>query len=107
IASDIGIVAVAQLQARHGLSLRALQRLFHDYVGTSPKWVINRYRLHEAIERLRSGRQVSWTDLALQLGYYDQAHFTRDFRQLAGCTPARFEAAVAGQTGTVPAMRRT
>jgi AraC-like DNA-binding protein len=90
IAADRGILRVDDLVVRHGMSKRALQRLFNDYVGVSPKWVIGRYRLHEAIERLAAGRPVDWTALALDLGYFDQAHFIRDFRQLAGRTPGEY-----------------
>lgn len=91
IAIDRELLTTDQLAQRHGLGARALQRLFRDYVGATPKWVINRYRLHEAIERLREGRQVAWSELALSLGYFDQAHFNRDFRRLVGGTPAQFE----------------
>ena len=78
------------LAARHGMGLRALQRLFDDYVGVGPKWVISRYRLHEAVDRLADGDSVDWTALALDLGYFDQAHFIRDFRSLVGRTPGEF-----------------
>lgn len=97
IASDRDLLSVEQLVQRHGLGVRALQRLFRDYVGAGPKWVINRYRLHEAIERLRAGRQAAWSDLALGLGYFDQAHFNRDFRRLVGRTPAQFESDLAAE----------
>lgn len=89
-ATDLAINTAEELAGRCGLGLRALQRLFNDYVGASPKWVINRYRLHEAIERLAAGTAVDWTELALSLGYYDQAHFNRDFRQLVGRSPGEF-----------------
>ncbi|MDO1529914.1 helix-turn-helix domain-containing protein [Fulvimonas sp. R45] len=79
-----------QLAERAGLGLRALQRLFRDYVGASPKWTINRYRLHEAVARLQAGGEVAWAELALALGYYDQAHFARDFRRLTGLAPGAF-----------------
>lgn len=69
---------------------RALQRLFGEYVGVSPKWVIRRYRLHEALERVDEGGVVDWPGLALDLGYFDQAHFIRDFRSLVGRTPATY-----------------
>jgi AraC-like DNA-binding protein len=55
-----------------------------------PKWVINRYRLHEAVERLQEGAQINFSELAMELGYFDQAHFIRDFRKLVGCTPVAF-----------------
>ncbi|WP_266156990.1 helix-turn-helix domain-containing protein [Dyella silvatica] len=87
IANDRSLTSVEQLTALSGLSKRALQRLFRQYVGVGPKWVINRYRLHEAIAQLQAGKPVLWADLALELGYFDQAHFIRDFRQLVGRSP--------------------
>ena len=90
IDADRSLVRADALAARHGMSLRALQRLFDDYVGVGPKWVINRCRLHEAVDRLADGAAVDWTALALDLGYFDQAHFIRDFRTLVGRTPGEF-----------------
>jgi len=90
IEQDRTLTRADTLAARHGMSLRALQRLFDDYVGVGPKWVINRYRLHEAVDRLADGDSVDWTALALDLGYFDQAHFIRDFRSLVGRTPGEF-----------------
>jgi AraC-like DNA-binding protein len=79
--------AVAQ---EAGLSLRSLQRLFSEYVGVSPKWVIQRYRLHDAMERLEAGQPVDLPGLALALGYYDQAHFTKAFKTFLGRTPTGY-----------------
>ncbi|ODV10351.1 MAG: hypothetical protein ABT19_13545 [Rhodanobacter sp. SCN 68-63] len=90
IAHDSTLTTVTELGRRHGIDQRNLQRLFRTYVGASPKWTINRYRLHEAIERLQSGAPPAWTELALALGYYDQAHFIRDFRRLVGRAPASY-----------------
>lgn len=90
IAATREITTARRLAAHCGIGLRALQRLFGDYVGASPKWVINRYRLHEAVERLAAGDAVDWADLALELGYFDQAHFNRDFRKLVGRAPGAF-----------------
>jgi AraC-like DNA-binding protein len=73
-----------------GTGVRALQRLFGEYVGVSPKWVIARYRLHEAEARLSAGEDVDLAALALDLGYYDQAHFTRDFQAIVGRPPAAY-----------------
>jgi len=90
IADDRSVTSVDHLTERTGLNKRALQRLFQQYVGIGPKWVIKRYRLHEAVAQLQEGRPVVWADLALELGYFDQAHFIRDFRQLVGRTPAEY-----------------
>jgi AraC-like DNA-binding protein len=86
---------VAELASRHGLSNRALQRLFGRYIGVSPKWVLRRYRLHEASERIASREFEDFSTLALDLGYADQAHFNRDFRSLLGVSPAVYARACA------------
>lgn len=87
---DRTLVRVDQLLERWRMGKRALQRLFGEYVGVGPKWVINRYRLHEALERLHSVAAVDWAELALNLGYFDQSHFIRDFRALVGKTPLQY-----------------
>ncbi len=79
------------LARRSALGKRTLQRLFGEYIVVSPKWVIRRYRLHEAIERLRSGERLDYAQLALELGYFDQAHLINDFKFLLGYTPAGFQ----------------
>lgn len=89
-ATDRGITRVEHLVRGIGIGVRVLQRLFAEYVGVSPKWVIQRYRLHEAAERIAAGEVAGWADLALELGYADQAHFIRDFRRWVGRTPADY-----------------
>jgi AraC-like DNA-binding protein len=90
IAENREIVSVEQIVKMARLGKRTLQQLFNSYVGVGPKWVINRYRLHEAVERLQAGADISFSELAMELGYFDQAHFNRDFRKLVGCTPAGY-----------------
>ena len=93
ITDDPGLRRVDQLAASSGMTPRTLQRLFADYVGVSPKWVMRRARLHEAAERADSGEPVDWAALASDLGYADQAHLTRDFTVTIGVPPARYAAA--------------
>ncbi|MCA9751878.1 MAG: helix-turn-helix transcriptional regulator [Gemmatimonadetes bacterium] len=102
-ALDRSIVKVADLQALAGLGLRSLQRLFAEYVGVSPKWVIQRYRLHEAAERLAAGPE-DHASLALEIGYADQSHFIRDFKSIVGVTPAAYVRA-AGPSATPESPR--
>jgi AraC-like DNA-binding protein len=92
---DPAVVRVDELAARHAMSPRTLQRLFRRYVGVSPKWVLQRYRLHEAAERIAEGRDGDWAATALELGYFDQAHFIRDFKALIGASPAQYAGAAA------------
>ena len=90
VVDDRQMHSAKALADQFDMSLRATQRLFNDYVGIGPKWVINRYRVHEAIARVQAGGAVSWTALALDLGYFDQAHFITDFRKLVGETPVGY-----------------
>ena len=84
------ITRVDDLVEHFHLNKRTLQRLFSQYVGVSPKWVIKRYRLHEAAERLANGEDVDWASMALDLEYFDQAHFIKDFKAIVGKTPAEY-----------------
>jgi AraC-like DNA-binding protein len=85
---DRTLTRVSDFADRAGLSVRALQRLFLDCVGVSPKWVILRYRVHEAIER--ASADVDWARLAADLGYSDQAHLVRDFTAAIGVPPTAY-----------------
>lgn len=90
ILADRDLTQAEAVAREFGMNLRSLQRLFREYVGVSPKWVIQRYRLHDAMERLESNQPVDLPALALALGYFDQAHFTKAFKALLGRTPARY-----------------
>ncbi|MFF3639522.1 DUF6597 domain-containing transcriptional factor [Streptomyces sp. NPDC002564] len=90
IRGDRSIRRVAAFARAEGLSVRALQRLFSAYVGVGPKWIILRYRIHEALERAESEEDVDWADLAATLGYADQAHLVRDFTATVGVPPTAY-----------------
>jgi len=89
VETDPTIMRVDQLAAAAGTGQRALQRLTRERLGLSPKWLIQRRRLHEAVARLKTG-EVPLADLAHNLGYADQAHFTRDFARVTGTTPGAY-----------------
>ncbi|MGL5889333.1 MAG: AraC family transcriptional regulator [Bacteroidia bacterium] len=91
ICNNRNLLRVEKICADEKLSIRQLQRLFSVWVGVSPKWMIQRYRLHEAVEELNTARTPpDWIGLAEKLGYFDQAHFIRDFRRLVGETPLAY-----------------
>ncbi len=96
IVAERQILRVDDLADLAGLGARSLQRLFGRYVGVGPKWVIARYRLHEAAERLAAGGRVDLAELAQDLGYFDQPHFIRDFRRLVGRAPGDYAQAMRG-----------
>ncbi|MFE5188736.1 DUF6597 domain-containing transcriptional factor [Streptomyces sp. NPDC056628] len=90
VRADRSIRRVADLARDHGLSVRALQRLFSAYVGVSPKWCILRHRIHDALEHAGTRAGVDWAALAHELGYADQAHLVRDFTATVGVPPTAY-----------------
>lgn len=98
ILAEREIKTVEDLVRRAGIGKRSIQRVFREYVGVNPKWVIRRYRLHELTEQIQSGAQLDWAALALDLGYFDQAHLINDFRDIVGCSPVEYQKQVAKKT---------
>ncbi|MFE7838477.1 DUF6597 domain-containing transcriptional factor [Streptomyces sp. NPDC057474] len=94
IRTDRTIRRVTDFARAEGMSVRLLQRLFSAYVGVGPKWVILRYRIHEALERAETDRAIDWAALAADLGYADQAHLVRDFTATVGVPPTAYAEAV-------------
>lgn len=90
ISADRTITRVDDIADRLNISKRTLQRLFRQYVGVSPKWVIQHYRLHDAADQLANGEAPDLSALALNLGYFDQAHFIKDFKAMVGSTPLEY-----------------
>lgn len=95
IRDDRDLRQVEQLADLAQVSMRQLQRLFAQYVGVSPKWMIRRYRLQEAAELIASATHIDWAQIALELGYADQAHFNRDFKAVIGRSPGSYRKALA------------
>jgi AraC-like DNA-binding protein len=87
---DRELVRVAQVEETCGVGTRSLQRLFQAYVGVSPKWVLSRYRMHDVVTALDEGYDGSLADLAAAYGWFDQAHFTREFTDLVGVPPRTY-----------------
>jgi AraC-like DNA-binding protein len=90
IATSADVRRVSDLVRTSGRSERTLHRLFARYVGASPAWVIRRYRLRAAAERLTASPPADVRAIAWELGYADQAHFIRDFRATIGVTPGAY-----------------
>lgn len=94
---DRALIRVAQVEERCDIGTRRLQRLFERYVGVSPKWVLSRYRMHDVVTRLDEGYDGPLADLAAEHGWFDQAHFTREFTDLVGVPPSGYLAGAAPQ----------
>lgn len=90
VRADKSLIKVDQLVEQFDTSKRSLQRMFKRYVGVSPKWVIKRYRLHEVAGEIVENGETDWAQLAVDLGYFDQSHFIKDFRSIVGQTPKEY-----------------
>lgn len=91
VENDPAVRSVGQVCELFHLTERSLQRLVRRRLGLSPKWLIQRRRLHEVAERLRTDGGTLAT-LAADLGYADESHLVRDFRTVTGMTPRTFSA---------------
>jgi AraC-like DNA-binding protein len=83
-----GCLSISGLADRSGLSLRQFERRFAAEVGMSPKLYARVARFEAAVESKAREPHLRWTDVAHDLGYHDQMHMVRDFRQLASSTPS-------------------
>jgi len=90
VKEDREITKVDEICELFHLNKRTLQRLFDQYVGVSPKWVIQLYRLQNAAETIEHQPHLDWSELSAELGYYDQSHFIKDFRAIIGKTPDEY-----------------
>lgn len=72
------------------LSRRQFERRFKALLGQSPREYAKMQRFRFALQQFQKDPTQSFTQLALSSGYYDQAHFNRDFKELAGVTPKEY-----------------
>ncbi|WP_228000763.1 AraC family transcriptional regulator [Nocardia australiensis] len=87
---DQELTRVDQVTERFGVPIRTLQRMFRRYVGAGPKWVLRRYRLQDGADLLARGHIDDLAALAATLGYFDQAHFSREFAAEVGMAPMEY-----------------
>ncbi|MEU6190713.1 helix-turn-helix domain-containing protein [Nocardia sp. NPDC047038] len=90
MATDQELTRVDQIAERFDVPARTLQRMFRRYVGAGPKWVLRRYRLQDGADLLAKGRTEDLAALAAELGYFDQAHFSREFTAEVGMAPLEY-----------------
>jgi AraC-like DNA-binding protein len=86
LAKSHGSVPVQQLADETGYGRRYFSERFRDTIGVSPKSAARVFRFERAC-RLIADKQLGLTHVAIECGYYDQAHLTREWSALAGCSP--------------------
>ncbi|HEX2099532.1 MAG TPA: helix-turn-helix domain-containing protein [Candidatus Synoicihabitans sp.] len=90
-------IRIGGLADEIGLSQRRFIELFRREVGTTPKRFLRIRRFQHVLASIRGQQRISWSRLAADCGYADQAHLIRDFQAFTGTTPAAF-----GRAESVP-----
>jgi AraC-like DNA-binding protein len=85
-----GAVPVGALADAAGVSGNHLAAQFKSHVGITPKRVARIYRFARLILSVDALRPVDWPELAQTAGYFDQAHFCREFKDFTGHTPTEY-----------------
>ena len=101
-----GLVRVDSLAHHAGVTERQLQRLFLRDIGLSPKQFLRTIRFQEILRAVQDRTPTRWADLALRFGFYDQAHFIRDFKAFTGETPSQWHFADDSLTAIFSAQKR-
>jgi AraC-like DNA-binding protein len=94
--------SISEVTAQLGVSPKHFISLFEEAVGLTPKVFCRLLRFQEVLRRITRGQPVRWADLALDYGYFDQAHFIHDFQAFAGLTPSAYLAQRGEQHNHVP-----
>jgi AraC-like DNA-binding protein len=97
-----GVSSVSAVTDEIGLSSRRFIQLFSENVGYTPKLFCRILRFQQVLQEVHGKRSVDWADIALSCGYFDQAHFIRDFRAFSGINPTAYLAAYTEHLNHVP-----
>jgi AraC-like DNA-binding protein len=96
------LTTVSGVMSRIGLSQRRFIELFHDQVGLTPKSFCRVRRFQRVVATVHGRKQVDWAQVALDGGYYDQAHFIHDFQSFSGMTPSAWLARATEHLNHIP-----
>jgi AraC-like DNA-binding protein len=93
---------VAAIVDRIGMSHRRFLQLFTDQIGMTPKAFCRVRRFQRVLHHVNAAEEIDWTQLALDCGYYDQAHFIHDFQNFSGFLPTVYNAIKTTHANHVP-----
>lgn len=96
------LLTIEDISRKVGYSHKHFIKLFKDNVGVTPKAFLKITRFQKAIMEIEAHQEISWARIALESGFYDQAHFINDFRNFSGFTPAQYLAVKNDQLNYVP-----
>jgi AraC-like DNA-binding protein len=83
-------LSIMHLSQKVGYSQKHMIDIFKSHVGTTPKKFMRVLRFQKAIQEIEHAGNIRWSQLALECGYYDQAHFINDFRTFSGYSPREY-----------------
>jgi AraC-like DNA-binding protein len=82
--------SISEVIVQLGVSPKRFIHLFEEAIGLTPKVFCRRLRFQEVLRLIENGLRISWADLALDCGYFDQAHFIHNFQAFSGLTPQAY-----------------
>jgi AraC-like DNA-binding protein len=89
-----GTGPLGEITGGFGLSQRQMQRKFQNLVGLTPKEYARVRRLRVALAKAVDTRTQDWVNIALDTGFSDQSHFSREAAAMTGLSPMQFEARI-------------
>ncbi|MCS7482821.1 AraC family transcriptional regulator [Umezawaea endophytica] len=90
IAATRGALSIGDLSTAAGVSSTHLAQRFKQLIGVTPKRLARTYRFTATVFAINPAEPIDWSDLAGNAGYFDQAHFSHEFRAFTGLTPTRY-----------------
>jgi AraC-like DNA-binding protein len=82
--------SISEVIVQLGVSPKRFIHLFEEAIGLTPKVFYRLLRFQEVLRLIENGLRISWADLALDCGYFDQAHFIHNFQAFSGLTPQAY-----------------
>jgi AraC-like DNA-binding protein len=89
IFSTKGKISIGEICDQTNTGERTLERLFNKYIGLTPKFYCRVIRF-SYIFKVIENKKLGWADLGLEAGFYDQAHFIRNFKAFSGEDPSKY-----------------
>ena len=96
------VTTISSVSEQIGLTPKRFIQVFRDETGFTPKVFCRIRRFQQALDRMEGRRRVDWTSVALDSGYFDQAHFIHDFRAFSGINPSSYLAQQTPHRNHVP-----
>ena len=81
---------IKKLSDKTGITQKHLITLFKKYVGLSPKMFSRIFKFQKVIHLIEQQKKIDWSMLAYECGYFDQAHFIKEFQAFSGINPAAY-----------------